>query len=831
MPDYKQTQGQAQFDCSEQSLQTFNQKLDEALKIPNLPIATSLYLSSLQFQQFPWKDFLSGRSIDFVLNIQNDKITTDQVIAHNKACKILNKIPGFAISNTNISGGIVVKISLSLSNDSKQTLQDILSRLDGHPLNQFKQNFWLNDDKPLMPADKTHYYKTNEPLNFQPKEQTSEPKQIPKPKLIPPQYFSKENSQIILEYLLPKNQIQNLKSGQFKDYTLGQNQKIQKDIISLTAFMDKISTGAIQCTLYNNSFSMSPASQNEFATIQANISSAKIGLTQDGQVFMLISPSDYDKIVKEHRAHDSEVGFPNYVLTQMPPNAQIILDCKRENGQWKKTNLLTKENVEQKLQSLITLKHHIGYLVNQNISFNPAQEFFQNCGKYKNFTQVFEDKNILAPQIIMARNLLEDKEGKMDQTWVENQPFFSFENYTTQRHQLVFGKKGDEYFVVDAQHNVRGSGKTKQAAIEDMAQSGFCKSGVYYYYQKDFNSTTSQKPLEILAVPKEDSWIYSAIKKTSMAAQVGYFVPSGIGQGIAIAGTITGAIFEEADRRDRAFHLGRNHKWQPGEAESLAANISFIGGAAFGMGRFTFLSQFPRLTRAAQLTGFGGFGGFMIMGLQSESKAFTQSMIDQYNQVGQPLSVKQEVPKNWNEATAQLSDLFYIISEKYIQIPKNKIDELIRKAYVPLILAAYKQQQPLGLEKEEVAYAELMLLASRISWLKNNIETLKTMSNLTGWYQEDIALEILLFGGPQIEKNENYTKELIEHSYSRYNSFVFEKAAEFLSMYSDKYNFPPSKQKISDDLKMGWLRGDIKTSDIYNWAKAQMDFEIKYEIR
>jgi len=82
----------------------------------------------------------------------------------------------------------------------------------------------------------------------------------------------------------------------------------------------------------------------------------------------------------------------------------------------------------------------------------------------------------------------------------------------------------------------------------------------------------------------------------------------------------------------------------------------------------------------------------------------------------------------------------------------------------------------------------------------------------------------LITGGPQIEKSESYTKKLIEHANKKFGTLdPFTKAAEFLAVYSDQYNLPLNIKKIADDLKMGWFKGDIKTSEIYNWAKKQMD--------
>ncbi|MFH1307072.1 MAG: hypothetical protein ABIH83_05480, partial [Candidatus Micrarchaeota archaeon] len=383
------------------------------------------------------------------------------------------------------------------------------------------------------------------------------------------------------------------------------------------------------------------------------LSHAKVGFDSSGQPFISIEdPFTYNYLKSLPVYEEKGPSIPSYVHASVPEGATVILDCKLKNGKWIQTNLLNEKNAEELLGHVYRRgRHHFAYLVSQTRFFEKKEDklvkyLLNSAGGFKSHEHALDHRSIFFPNIITGAELLAEGTGRMNNTWIETVPFFSFSSHTTKLHSFVFGKKGNEYYVVDTDLSVRGKGKTKKEAIRDMATSGYCHSGVYYYYfEKEVGKTPKKKPTEIVAIPGEKSWVYSFLEKTQYlegAYAITIFTKDPYTLGTGIVGTLSRVSKESVDREARAFHKGEAFRWESGDGYLLAADAVFISGAAFGLGGIKTASTIYRTASRVSLVAIGGLIGKGIYDnvrhLADEEEAYQKG-------VGMPLSRGAEIPK------------------------------------------------------------------------------------------------------------------------------------------------------------------------------------------
>lgn len=621
----------------------------------------------------------------------------------------------------------------------------------------------------------------------------------------------------IMEQIFPQTQLASLPHSGLSNHILDEHKKISEEVIDLVNFLDQISGPQTTATLYNLEFGNIYA--HEFAQAPLMLQWSKIGLTNDGSPFLLIDKQAHDAFKAWHLEHNTDAAFPNYVVTEKPPDSKILYDCSLEDGEWARKSNFRPDDHTFFSDMFKPDRQHFGYLFSQShflengIENDMQKKLVQNSGTYKDYQSMLDDEAVFIPQIHDAITLLEEGEGKMDRIWFSSTPFYSFSDHNIQNHHLVFGEKDGEIFVVDAQNKVRGSAENQIDAIEDMAKSGYCTPGIYYPINKRFGVVDNTPDFEqIVAIPQEDSWIYTTLDYTSHTLTAGYLIPTPYTQAAGIVGSLIRAGMDEYERSDRAFHKGEEFRWGDSDGYYLAAELCFVAGAAVGLGRFKFLTSLPTLTKSVHIAGGVGFVGFMGAGMKKDFQVAAQKQVDIQNGVGQNISTSQDYSDDLFGLDQQLltvASLAKTGDEMLIGDPDSEMAlDYIKNYWVPQILAAYKSQIPLGLEGQEVAVFESLTLERNLSWVLDNWDSMGDISKLCGLDLESTVLEILMFGGPKIEGSEAGTLKQIKVM-SNIQPELFLDAAKSLYKKMHEKGLDVSEQRVFEDLQYLWLRGKI----------------------
>ncbi|MFA5108092.1 MAG: hypothetical protein WC492_00995 [Candidatus Micrarchaeia archaeon] len=633
----------------------------------------------------------------------------------------------------------------------------------------------------------------------------------------------------ILNLIFPKEKMQTLPNTEFGSFIRSLQSRYTKDITATVGFLTQISSGNVEYTLYNSGFGQ--ANSGEFANNILFLKWAKTGIDGNGRPFLLIDKNAKDEITKHELSHDTEVSFPSYVCTTMPTGGVVLLEGKAENGKWIQTSLINEESLNQIRNIYLSDIHSVQYLLSQsnfgaslNIS-SRSKKMVSAAGKFESLQASLSDNSLFVPLIYTALDLLSENASKMDSVWIESVPFYSFSKFYSKNHFLVFGKSGDDYFVVDSQSSVRGKGKSEIEAMKDMATSGFCNSGVYYYFDKPYGSEPKGKPVEIVAVPAENSWVYDVSKVLSSTLTAGYlFRHNPYAQIAGVTGSVIRTIQDSVDREDRVFHKGEKFEWKSGDGYFLAADAFFVSGAIIGLSRFSFLSAVPQLKPIATFAGFGGFAILTGFGISEDYKEFNKQIVEEKSNHGKPLSYGSGLLGNLGDTKNNLLNIYSksVYGKSFSESNEVALVNEVQSNWIRYIESALSSQTPLGLESLEVRAFERAILLGRIDWIEKNWVSIEQMSKLLNWSVSDTVLEVLMFGGPKTENSLSSTLGQINNLTGLGNE-NFKLSAEYLSnKHSDIFHV--NVNRIKEDLELGWIRGELPTSDIKTASYNQIRF-------
>ncbi len=670
-----------------------------------------------------------------------------------------------------------------------------------------------------------------------------------------------KNLELFVDFVFAPKLLNSLSDGNVKSYIYEKKGEFeQKTKEKLNFMLQLISIGQLNYTVQNENFFI-PGSSNEVHSMHLDLSSAKVGIDSNGEVFLLISQEDYLKISRLHSSRGERIVLPDHVRVDsdnsiseklskngfvslnerndMIENSQIIFEGSRKNGSWNFNSILNEENAHELLSPfLLADSHFIHYVVlSQESMFN--SELISQCAKplaIKNALAISEN----SAQLLIALNLLEDGEKMLHSIYVEKQIFLSFSNCATSTHDIIFARNSNgEYLAVDAKNKVRGKGKTKEEALEDLATCGFSPSGLYYVVpQIQIPNISSEiiKPTskfeikQIVAVAKKDSAVYTALRQASEFIHAGYIIRHPLAVGTAILGTISNLIFQYTDSEDRAFHKGSKFRWDGSDAQLFFADILFSIGALSGLPKLAysgakFANAFSNMAKA-ELPFILGFGTLFADSIitDSASKSILEDTNILLSDIFVPFSSLESLLDAGLFSSFRTNGIFGKMSD----------DEFYNKIYnqwLPLITGLIPEtMNVLGVEGDELTSQQLRLILLRISWLNENVDLVKQMSSLTGIDSEHIALNFIIYGGVRVEGSVEQTHNMV-NNFSNNFSDIFDYACDYIcnSSANKKYLFSnKDKELIKLDLKVAWIRGQINLSEIYKMAKIERDVKLGF---
>lgn len=544
----------------------------------------------------------------------------------------------------------------------------------------------------------------------------------------------------------------------------------------------------------------------------------KSGIGPGGETFILVDEKTYAEVSK-----NGKFANPAMVKT-MPEGGVVLAEGGWEGGKWGSRTTLNLDSPHKALASALGMtRAHLRTLAAQSHFENSPvngqrQQYMQLarlCGRM-DLAQAGRQPDLLVSRLAAGAELMGRLAGPMPEMVARRVGWFSFSGVNVETHFWLIGRKEGTWHVVDASAKngpIHGEGSTLEKAIEDMSQTGFCRMGAYYWFDKEAGAApeTAREVRQFVAVPAESGLTRfgQASEMLSPVILAGMMSKNPWGLGAAAVGIAAQTLNRIFTQSQIMAHTGQTD-WTAGSGLQTAGDIGF------------FLSIMPGGSGALVRLASSGMGQAAVMGAYGAGGYLAAREARQQEAAGaagagRPMAGQGEVPENWASAGETLVWPLYRLEKGKPKMSNMAAAKGVETEWLPHLQAALSMQTPSGLNEEEQAAWQMQILARNARYVWEHEKQLDGMALALGWKKEDVMLEMLMFGGPMVEETEEKTWASVR----KLNDEIFLKAALYLTIGAEKAGGPRlDVGQVARHLKLQWIRNEIPASRILEEAGA-----------
>ncbi len=655
-------------------------------------------------------------------------------------------------------------------------------------------------------------------------------------------YISSLTNQLtntLTDYFFPPENMATLPSTPTGDYLRAEYKKNSQELHSSIEFLAKASSGVLPLTLYDP-YGGGPNKMVSITHQDFTLSDCKSGLTAEGKPFVAVGEDAMQRIKaiqdEQLRTGGVTVRFPDYVVRDAPAGGVVMFEGKRE-GEWALTPSVTPQNASSTLNDFLRTDRQHYQIVDVWAKAPLSENLVTQAGRYSSVKEALADPMVNSAVVLRGYALLQDGIGSMSNVWAENVSFGSFNTHVWQNHTLLFGKKNDEYYVVDASLSVRGKGSTPAEALKDLATCGFV-AGVYRRDadKKVGSPTWTSSMTEQMALPADKGWFHDALNYASNL-ELCYFAPWIWTQVAGAVGSVSRFLETKIDARDLEFHKGSAFDLNSSSADLSEVMLGL--GLALSFGRLRVLANAERAIQE------GIEAGAIAVNTAKAGSLTTKAMFGSELGAFGTSGVLAFVSERQKEE--HLSNLAVNLSQEHISKLKSPGDDVIveymqvtildlykwaraqdglpalseieaagdlKTNWMPRILSALNTQMPLGPEgASEVILTKRFMLAPSVEWADKNREYVSDLAHKMNWPVSTAMLYMLMFGGPAAPAK---TPEASLSKLKSISSDDFNTSTTYLISLAPK-SWGADFDKLHSDITLGFMDGRIHSFEFGGW--------------